>query len=265
MKSRRIDSFLATREKIVRDWDWWSRFLQREYYGGRAEIMNWNAAERSLAADLNLQPGMTTIGLGSGSGELEFRLAHRGINAIGVERSAALVEDCRRVAADRGLPGAQFVCADMFEFEPETPPDVVISVNTSVGYGTDIQNRELIGKIGRWLKPGGKLYLDLVTADNARSFGTWSDYLAGGTLIVENTWDRENGMMISWPYWLPPSADEIYAVDRPEIVRIYTIAAIEEMLEKAGLQGVRLQRAMGRNMRQDGAAMMRTWIAEKKA
>lgn len=247
----------------MRDWDWWSRFLQREYYGGRSEIINWNAAERSLVADLNLQPGMKTLDLGSGCGELEFRLAHRGIRATGVEHSASLVEDCRRIAAEQGLPGAQFVCGDMFAFEPDESPDVVLSLNTSCGYGTDEQNRELIAKIGRWLKPGGKLYLDIVVADNAHSFGTWSDYLAGGTLIVENTWDKAHHKMISWPYWLPPDKEQIYAVDRPEIVQIYTIAEIEEMLVDAGLQAKQLQRAMGRNMRQDGKAMMRTWIAEK--
>lgn len=265
MKSRRIDSFLATREKIEHDWTWWSRFLQREYYGGKAEAMNWNSVVRSLVADLNLQPGMKTLDLGSGSGELEFRLAQRGILATGVEHSATLVEDCRRLAAEQGLPGAQFICADMFAFEPQESPDVVFSLNTSSGYGTDRQNRELIAKIGGWLKPGGKFYLDVVTADHARSFGTWSDFLAGGTLIVENTWDQENNLMISWPYWLPPEKQEIHAVDQPEVVRIYTIAQIEELLHNAGFHSTQLQRAMGRNLRQDGATMMRTWIAEKQA
>ena len=264
MKSRRIDSFLATREKIEHNWDWWSRFLQREYYGSRSEIMNWNAAERSISTDLNLMPGQTVLDLGSGSGELEFRFALRGIKAVGVEQSAALVDDCRRTAVQRGLPGAVFICADMFEFTPEEKFDAVLSLNTSCGYGTDEQNRSLIGRIAEWLKPGGTLYLDTVIADNAQSFGSWSDYLAGGTLIVDNTWDPENQLMTSWPYWLPPEAPEIYAADRPEIVRIYSIAEIEGMLSEAGFRAKTLQRAMGRHMRQDGASMMRTWIALKE-
>lgn len=265
MKSRRIDSFLATREKVVHDWDWWSRFLQREYYGSRSEIMNWDSTERSIVADLNLQPGMHVLDLGSGSGELELRLAHRGINVTGVEQSGSLVEECRRMAAERGLPGATFVCADMFEFEPDVAPDAVLSLNTSSGYGTDEQNRALIERIGRWLKPGGMFYLDIVVADHAESFGTWSDYLSGGTLIVDNTWDPELHTMTSWPYWLPPEKQEIHAVDRPEVVRIYTIAEVEGMLDEAGMRYTQLTRAMGRHMKQEGSNMMRTWVAEKMA
>lgn len=250
-------------EQIEKDWSWWSNFLQREYYGGPEEETGWKVAAGAVAAAVELQDDMSALDLGSGCGEMVMQLARRGARAFGIEQSLPLVEHCRREANSRGLQ-AEFIPADMFTFEPEQTFDLILSLNTSFGFGSDEQNRALIGKIGRWLKPGGIFYLDLITADCAEEFGTWNDELDGGRLVVDNTYDQKRRLMISYPTWVSPD-NTIYTVDRPEIVQLYLRADIEEMMEAADMAPARQRQAMGRRYHQSDDQMQTTWISRKNS
>jgi cyclopropane fatty-acyl-phospholipid synthase-like methyltransferase len=258
------DIYADYQENIQKDWDWWSDFLQREYYGGPSERSNWERTARDVAKAIGLYPGMRVLDLGSGCGEMVLRLALQGAEAVGVEQSPTLVENCRKAARDRGI-AASFIAANMFEFEPDATFDAILSLNTSLGYGDDSQNRALIARIGSWLKPGGVLFLDLVTADNAEEFGVWSDSLANGTFIVDNSYDPEQQMMTSYPAWIAPDHETVFTATSPEVVRIYRRAELEEMMQAAGMEPERLRRTMGRTFKQGDDDMMTTWIARKRA
>lgn len=248
----------------VRDWNWWSWFLQREYYGNEAEQKTWERAAADVARSVGIQPGMRVLDLGSGCGEMILRLALFGTEVTGIEHSEALVEHCRALAARRGI-AATFIAGDMFTFEPTGEFDLILSLNTSFGYGNDQQNRKLIDAAGRWLKPGGTLYLDLITADYAEAFGHWTDTVSGGTLIVDNSYDEERQVMTSYPTWVTPDESLAFTVMEPEVVQLYTRAALEEMMRTAGMEPRRLVRAMGRRFKQDEDQMLTTWIARKVA
>lgn len=256
------DIELINSEPIVKDWEWWSSFLQREYYGAPEEMGAWRTTGASVAHDLNLKPGMRVLDLGSGCGELALQLALRGADVVGVEQSATLAAHCMQLARERGI-NATFVAADMFQFRPEGPVDAVISVNTSFGYGTDAQNRALIAKIGSWLSPGGAFYLDLISADTAEAFGSWNDTVAGGQFLVDNSYDAEQHVMTSHPVWVAPDRATVYTAITPEVVRLYDRAEIEAEMRAAGLEPRRLRKAMGRKFVQDDAQMLTTWIALK--
>jgi cyclopropane fatty-acyl-phospholipid synthase-like methyltransferase len=215
-----------------------------------------------VAATVDLKPGMRLLDLGSGCGEMVLRLALQGAEALGVEQSATLVEYCRKQAEQRGLK-AEFIAANMFEYQPDAPFDVILSLNTSFGYGSDSQNRQLLADIGRWLKPGGALYLDLITADNAEEFGVWSDRLAGGRFIVDNSYDDEQHLMTSYPAWISPDEETIFTATTPEVVMLYSRKEIEGMMREAGLTPSRLVRAMGRRYNQTDEDMVTSWLARK--
>ena len=154
MMNEENDISYITGTPIEKDWGWWSYFLQRNYYGSEDEMPGWSDAAASIARALDVRPGMRLLDLGSGCGEMVIRLAMRGADATGIEQSEPLVEYCRKQAAARGVH-ATFIPADMFTFEPEGTFDAIISLNTSFGYGSDEQNRELVERMGRWLRPGG--------------------------------------------------------------------------------------------------------------
>jgi|GEM_PF-1956279 len=248
---------------IEKDWGWWSYFLQRYYYGSPEELPNWNAASAAVAGAIDLKPGMRVLDLGSGCGEMAMQLAMRGADALGVEQSEPLVEYCREQAAARGVT-AQFAAADMFAYQPDGLFDAVISLNTSFGYGTDQQNRDLVAAIGRWLRPGGVFYCDLVSADRAEAFGCWNDEVAGGRFIVDNSYDAEAHIMTSYPTWVAPDNKTIYIAESPEVVRLYTRSAMEKMMRDAGMTPRRLDKAMGRRFKQTDDQMLTTWIARRE-
>ncbi|HVZ40333.1 MAG TPA: class I SAM-dependent methyltransferase [Candidatus Kapabacteria bacterium] len=250
-------------EHVERDWGWWSDFLQREYYGAPEEMSSWRAAAASIARDTGLAVGTRVLDLGSGCGELTLQLAMRGAETIGVEQSASLVAYCTELAREREVQ-ATFIAADMFAFEPDAPVDLVVSINTSFGYGTDAQNRELIRKIGRWLKPGGIFYCDIISADSAEAFGSWSDMVAGGRFLVDNSYDAERRVMTSHPTWISPDERQIVTAVTPEVIQLYMRAEMEAMMRGAGLEPERLRRAMGRKFDQDEEQMLTTWIARKE-
>jgi SAM-dependent methyltransferase len=251
------------RERIVKDWNWWSDFLQREYYAAELEKSAWDTAAGAVARAVELEPGKRVLDLGAGSGEMAFRLALRGADMTGVERSAELVEHCMREAVRRGII-ARFVAADMFTWSPKEKFDVIISINTSFGYGTDRQNRALIGKIGKWLAPGGVFYLDLASADQAEAFGRWTDDLLNGTLVVHNEYDHGRREMISLPMWGAIGEEVYYVADAPEVVKLYERAELEELMRAAGMEPRRLDRGMGRRFKQTDDQMLTTWAARKK-
>ncbi len=257
-----IEALLADQRRVVKDWNWWSSFLQREYYASPQEMRGWETTSRAIARDLNISPGDSVMDLGSGCGEVVLRLALRGAHAVGVERSGELVAYCRRTAAERGVV-AEFAAADMFEYEPTAKFDAILSLNTSFGYGSDEQNRDLIRKIGRWLKPGGRFHFDLFTADNAEPFGEWNDDLAGGRLIVDNSYDQPTRTMTSHPAWIAPDNETVYYADRPERIMLYERNDLEEMMRDAGMIPRRLNRAMGRRFAQTDDQMYTTWIATR--
>lgn len=248
---------------VVHDWTWWSDFLQREYYATPDEKAEWRRAASSIARAVGLRPGMRAIDLGSGSGELVFNLAMHSAEVIGIEQSATLVEHCRAEAARRGLTTAGFVAADMYSFQPERQVDLVISTNTSLGFGEDAQNRSMFPRIAGWLVPGGVFYYDTITADNAEEYGTWTDAVAGGKLVVHNTWDPETKIMVNDPIWIDPNGTP-HAVDRPEIVQLYTRKEIEKMMRAVGLEPTILRRAMGRRAAQTEEDAVTTWVAVRR-
>lgn len=254
---------LISGNAVVRNWDWWNWFLQREYYGSASERDGWSAAARAVAHDTALLVGSHVLDLGSGCGEMAFALAGFGAKVTGIESSRLLVEYCNSRSRQCGLD-AHFVHADMFEWSADTRYDLILSVNTSFGYGSDQQNLALIDSIAHWLRPGGQLYLDMVSADHAQAFGAWNDELSGGRLIVDNAWDAMTGTMTSDPIWIS-AGKKIYTADRPEIVRIYSRQIIEDRFRRNGLLYRRLRNGLSRGTSQDSRSMMTTWIACRAA
>lgn len=101
-------------------------------------------------------PHMTCVDLGCGTGELTAQL-HRHLSAhrtVGIDRSQSMLEK----SEDFKASGLEFRLADVSEFEPEFPLDLVIS-NAALQWVPD--HGSLLKKFHNWLKPGGQIAIQM--------------------------------------------------------------------------------------------------------
>ncbi len=121
-----------------------------------------DAAEDAMLAltceRARLEDGMDVLELGCGWGSLSLWIAerHPGCRITAVSNSALQRDFIRSRAAARGLDHVEVVTADMNDFAPVRSFDRVVSVEMF----EHMRNwRELLSRIGGWLRPSGLLFL----------------------------------------------------------------------------------------------------------
>lgn len=117
-----------------------------------------------------LRPGETVLDLGSGGG-IDVLLSARRIGpsgrAIGLDMTDEMLELARRNAAEAGATNVEFVRGAMESIPlPDASVDVVIS-NCVVNLSAD--KAAVITEIARVLRPGGRLGISDVVADDSLS------------------------------------------------------------------------------------------------
>ena len=119
-------------------------------------------------------PGGAILDLGCGCGvPLARDLAARGYAVTGVDLSAVQVARARQL-----VPAARFLQADATQIRfPPSSFDAVVSLYALIHLPLDEQPA-LLGRIGRWLRPGGWL---LVTTGQQAWTGTEDGWLGGDT------------------------------------------------------------------------------------
>ena len=126
------------------------------------------AAERKLEAafdSLALRPGSRLLDVGCGWGGFASYSARRGVHVTGISLSRDQLDYARRRLADEGLE-ADLLYQDFFAFRPQERFDA-ISLMGSIEELADYQR--VMRRLGAWLAPGGRAYLDFASAD--RPFG----------------------------------------------------------------------------------------------
>lgn len=108
---------------------------------------------------LELEPGMDVLDLACGHGRIANRLAARGARVTGLDATALFLELARRDAAEREVD-VEYVEGDMRALPWESRFDRVISWFTSFGYFGDDDNRSVLRRAQRALRPGGRLLLE---------------------------------------------------------------------------------------------------------
>ncbi len=109
---------------------------------------------------LGLRPGMSVLDLACGHGDLANRLAARGCDVTGLDSSAVFLDRARADAAAAGV-SVDYVEGDMRALPWTARFDRVVNWSTAFGYFDDTANRAVLDEIGRALRPGGRLAMDL--------------------------------------------------------------------------------------------------------
>ena len=138
--------------------------------------MPWNPAQYLEFADARLRPALdliariqldspqTIVDLGCGTGNVSRLLSERWPQAriIGVDSSPAMLREAR--AATGGDPRFTFDTADLAEWQPDTPVDLVYS-NAALHWLSD--HAALFARVAAMVAPGGVLAVQM--PDNFRA------------------------------------------------------------------------------------------------
>jgi len=214
-------------------WDaFFSDFYLRAYADDTRDA---EAVEQALAAArlAGCEPGADVLDVPCGFGRHTIALARAGYRAVGVDRSAALLDEARRRAGGERWP--KLTRADYRELPfAEASFDAALNLFTSLGYLGDEEDVKVLAAIRRVLRPGGRLVLETMHRD--RLLLAWSDndwrLMGEGRLLLEQrTFDPATGVAQTTQTVIEPGGER---ESRTWSVRVYAATELLAMIERAG-------------------------------
>jgi len=184
---------------------------------------------------LAIAQGSAVVDLGCGRGRHAIPLSRRGFLVTGVDISEKMLRLARE-RASREKVSVEWVREDMREFLRPEAFDAYISLFTSFGYFGDEESEQVLRNVGRSLKPGGVLLLDLRNAQKGLAGEEDHETLVtvpAGRLRLSVTFDRVPGRAHA-EHELTRS-DGIRISSRFD-VRIYSEDELAAMIGRAGMR-----------------------------
>ena len=137
-----------------------------------------------------LDAGARILDAPCGFGRHSIELARRGYQVTGVDFSETELDRARKAAAEAGV-SLRLVCQDIRDMEFPGEFDLAVNLFSSIGYFSDDEDRLVIDRFWRALKPGGVFVLDTRNRDQlVRSLPPEERKRVGGwTLRIENEFD----------------------------------------------------------------------------
>jgi len=226
---------------IVREWDWWAYHYRVVHRAQIPGIEQWDDDLVELIVQvLELGPGDQILDLACGSGEHARRLAGHGLEVMGVDIAPSLVAHCQErvasVIAKAHSGTARFVLGDMRELDYDGEFDAVLLLSGSFGFYDDATNEDVLGRIARALRPGGRVLIDvfdptqMVVRPPRRS---WSEY-SGGFGLRTTWWEPESCTYVS-EFMFIDTDGTLNTSAEQERIRVYTLPEWRALFARAGL------------------------------
>jgi SAM-dependent methyltransferase len=214
-------------------WDeFFSDFYLRAFAGAARDDA---AGEQALAAArlAGCPEGGDLLDVPCGFGRHSIPLAAAGYEVVGVDRSRPLLDEARRRAGDSRRP--KLVRADYRELPfADASFDAAVNLFSSLGYLGDEEDTKALAEIGRVLRPGGRLVIDIVHRDalvrNLRE-QDWELLGEGRLLLEQRTFEPAAGLVQVTQTVIEPSGER---ESRPYSLRVYTATELLAMLARAG-------------------------------
>lgn len=137
-----------------------------------------------------LEAGARVLDAPCGFGRHSVELGRLGFHVTGVDFSETELDRARKTAADAGV-SLTLVCQDIRDMEFPSEFDLAVNLFSSIGYFADDEDRLVIDRFWRALKPGGVFVLDTRNRDQlVRSLPPEERKRVNGwTLRIENSFD----------------------------------------------------------------------------
>ncbi|HEX3986382.1 MAG TPA: class I SAM-dependent methyltransferase [Acidobacteriaceae bacterium] len=220
--------------------EWWKSFFDADY------VRLWGAGEIAGAisehADavwklLELKEGSRLLDAPCGYGRVSEPMARRGARVVGVDQSAAMLAQAERDRGTLPVERLRYVRHDLREPLKEDGFDAAMNLFTSIGYGSEEDDRAIFRTLRGALRPGGRLVVETMHRDVAVALFSRglrpAQRLPDGTLVVEEpVFDPITGRVNTAWYWSGPQG----AGRKEASLRIYTITELVRMLESVGLR-----------------------------
>jgi SAM-dependent methyltransferase len=181
-----------------------------------------------------LSPGMRVLDAPCGHGRMAVRMAERGLEVTGVDRSARFIEVARAEAASRGVTVTLHE-GDLRELPVDGPFDAVVCWFTSFGYFDDETNLDVLRGFRRVLRPGGRLLVETLSHDGyVRTFTEAPDAIVvetdDGLMVDRNRFDAETGCIVCHRVTVRGGARK----DAQFAIRLLTVPEWQRALADAG-------------------------------
>lgn len=187
--------------------------------------------------------GKRLLDLGCGPGCYAELLTERGFQVTGIDFSRRSIEYAEESAAKRGMKIA-YHYQNYLEIAYEEAFDVVILIYCDFGVLSPKDRKELLSKIYRALKPGGKLILDVFQENYRESFREFQtiQYEPGGfwspepyVVVQKNKYYEETANTLEQYLVLTENNCKQYNIWN----QVYSKAALEAEVQKAGFVGAK--------------------------
>ncbi len=146
--------------------EWWDGFFPefRPFFGLLSQKQT-NAHVRSVIEKLNLKPGQKFLDCPCGIGRISLPLAKKGVRVTGVDITQSYLDELSKKAKRSGQK-IDVLRGDMRRINYESQFDAGGNLWTSFGYfEKESDNIQVLTKMYRALKPGGKFMLHVINRD----------------------------------------------------------------------------------------------------
>ena len=219
-------------------WDaFFSEFYLRAF---REPERDARAESQALAAAriAGCPPGGELLDVPCGFGRHAVPLSEAGFRVVGVDRAQPLLDEARRRAGDGRWP--KFVRADYRDLPfADASFDAALNLFSSLGYLGDEEDAQALAEIGRVLRPGGRLVIEIMHRDRlVRSFTEqdWHFLGEGRLLLEQRTFDPVSGLAQTTQTLIETSGER---ESRTFSLRVYSATELLAMLDGAGFTEAR--------------------------
>lgn len=197
-----------------------------------------------LIKTMNLTGKEKILDLACGYGRHSLAFARRGFQVVGVDITKDFIEDANKSAKEEALP-AKFIQSDIREVSFEQEFDVVLNMaDGAIGYlENDEENLKIFDVIARALRPGGKHFMDIVSANYADTHFPCSLWDAGekGLTLSQFEWDKESKIMLygQLDYYFGEILNKpVFDTGCP--TRLYHMNEVHKIMQNRGMQVVQM-------------------------